>query len=526
MGLFSKKLEISQEKKSIFKFEQPIIPNIPDIIDKTKLDVKYPLISPYVYAHVFWDSTNNELVYNIEEPVLDEKEKKLLSVLEDGIRELINISFISVKDPNIIIEYLEKNIRVLLNELQIKISDDTLIKIMYYIYRDFVGLNEIEPLLRDYFIEDIECNGANTPIYIVHRRYKNLRTNIIYNDIKELTNFVEKLAQKSGQYISYANPLLDAALPDGSRVNATYTQDISSRGPTFTIRKFTKEPWSPIKLMEFRTVSPELLAYIWLLIEHECNIMVIGGTGSGKTTLLNTFAFFIPPSSRVVSIEDTRELNILHENWLPSVTRSGIGMGAEGKRGEIDLFTLLKESFRQRPDYVIVGEVRGVEAFVLFQGMASGHPSLGTMHAEDVPTMVRRLETPPINLSPALVDSLDVVCVMITAKLGDKMVRRVKEIVEILKVEENIGEAIENKPFIWDPKKDKFFFKPDSRVFDKIVLQHGIMKQDLYREFKIRSELLMRMYRRGIFGYKEVHDIINEYYKMPHTVLKRFGIIQ
>ncbi|MCX6711501.1 MAG: type II/IV secretion system ATPase subunit, partial [Candidatus Woesearchaeota archaeon] len=198
---------------------------------------------------------------------------------------------------------------------------------MYYIYRDFVGLNEIEPLLRDYFIEDIECNGVNTPIYIVHRKYKNLKTNIIYNDIKVLTDFVEKLAQKSGQYISYANPLLDAALPDGSRVNATYTQDISSRGPTFTIRKFTKEPWSPIKLMEFRTVSPELLAYIWLLIEHECNIMVIGGTGSGKTTLLNTLAFFIPPSSRVVSIEDTRELNILHENWLPSVTRSGIGMG-------------------------------------------------------------------------------------------------------------------------------------------------------------------------------------------------------
>ncbi|MCX6711951.1 MAG: ATPase, T2SS/T4P/T4SS family, partial [Candidatus Woesearchaeota archaeon] len=174
----------------------------------------------------------------------------------------------------------------------------------------------------------------------------------------------------------------------------------------------------------------------------------------------------------------------------------------------------------------IVGEVRGVEAFVLFQGMASGHPSLGTMHAEDVPTMVRRLETPPINLSPALVDSLDIVCVMTTVKLKDTIVRRVKEVVEILRVEENIGETIENKPFIWDPRKDKFFFKSDSRVFDKIVLQHGLLKQELYREFRVRTELLMRMYRKGISGYKEVHDIINEYYKAPHIVLKRFGIIQ
>ena len=146
-------------------------------------------------------------------------------------------------------------------------------------------------MLKDYFIEDIECNGIKTPIYIVHRKYRNLKTNIIYNELNELTNFVEKLAQKSGKYISYANPLLDAQLPDGSRINATYTQEISAHGPTFTIRKFTKEPWTPIKLMQMKTVSPEILAYLWLLIENGCNMMIIGGTGSGKTSFLSSISF-------------------------------------------------------------------------------------------------------------------------------------------------------------------------------------------------------------------------------------------
>ena len=174
-------------------------------------------------------------------------------------------------------------------------------KLMYYVYRDFVGLNEIEPLLKDYFIEDIECNGAKTPIYIVHRKIQEpLERNVIFNDMQKLTSFVEKLAQKCGKYISYANPLLDGRLPDNSRVNATFTEDISTRGPTFTIRKFTAEPFSPVRLMQLRTVSPEILAYLWLLVEHESNFVVIGGTGSGKTSMLNGLAFFIPPQARIV----------------------------------------------------------------------------------------------------------------------------------------------------------------------------------------------------------------------------------
>ncbi|MEK6861723.1 MAG: type II/IV secretion system ATPase subunit, partial [Nanoarchaeota archaeon] len=368
----------------------PALPRLPRIEDKTKVNVRYTLISPYVSVHIYWNKEIGELIYEIEEPKLNENEKLVLENLEESIEEHINVNVLVEKTTESMIDYIDKNSRLLIEELGLKLSEDSYRKIFYYLYRDFVGLNEIEPIVKDYFIEDIECNGINTPVYVTHRIYRNLRTNIIYNSIDKISSFVEKLAQRCGKYISYASPLLDGSLLDGSRVNATYTTDISSRGPTFTIRKFTKIPWTPIQLLEMGTLSPEMLAYLWLLLEYKSNILIAGGTASGKTTLLNAIAFFIPPEARVVSIEDTRELNFARENWLPSVARMAFGTQ---KIGEVDLFSLLKNSFRQNPDYVIVGEVRGKEASVLFQGMASGHPSIGTIHADSVDTLIKRLET-------------------------------------------------------------------------------------------------------------------------------------
>jgi len=500
------------------------IPVLPDFAKKVDINVKYPLLAPYSYAHIHWDENEKEVIYDVVEPPLNESELKVLKSLERGIEELINISFINIKDEETVISYLEKNAKVLLSELGIRPPRDVFMKLMYYIYRDFVGLNKIESLMHDYHIEDIECNGLDTPLYIVHRKYRNLKTNVTFQTNEELMNFTEKLAQKCGKYISYANPILDGRLPDKSRVNATYTQDISSRGPTFTIRKFTSEPWSPIKLIEVKTASPELLAYLWLLIEYESNVMVIGGTGTGKTSLLNSLCFFMPPQARIVSIEDTHELNLLHTNWLPSVTRETTGVGGESKLGEVSLFTLLKNSFRQRPDYVIVGEIRGEEAYVLFQGAASGHPTMSTMHADEVETMIRRLETPPINLPPALVETLDAVVVMSQSRIGGQEVRRIKNVTEIMKVGVKLGGLDKNIPFVWDPQSDRFFFKKESYIFKKLEAEYGLKREQIQTEFKRRTLLLWEMYKRGIKGYKEVHEIISAYYKTPLEVLNRFNI--
>lgn len=498
----------------------PPIPALPRFADKTQIDVRYSLIQPFANAHIHWDSELGELIYDIEEPILNEEEKNAIRKLEDAMIELINVNVVTEKTPDKLMEYIDKTAKFLISELNLKIRDESYEKIFYYLYRDFIGLNEIEPLIRDYFIEDIECNGADTPIYIVHRTYRNVRTTLKFKDMGKLASFVEKLAQRTGKYVSYSEPLLDGTLPDGSRVNATYTEDVTSRGPTFTIRKFTKVPWTPTQLIALNTLSPEMLAYFWMLVQYKSNIFIAGGTASGKTTLLNAIAFFIPPEARVVSIEDTRELNLPRENWVPAVARVAMG---SGNVGEIDLFDLLKNSFRQNPNYVIVGEVRGKETFVLFQGMASGHPSISTMHADSVDTLIKRLETPPIELSPTLLNALDCVAIMTHAIVNNRETRRLRECVEIIKARED-GTALVNTPFIWNPANDVFYFKKESKVFEKISLRYGIPTQKLQEEFLRRTKLLYLLYQKKVFGFDEVRRIVNDYYRNPVEVLQRYGL--
>lgn len=498
----------------------PPLPALPRVKDKKQLDVRYVVISPFTSVHIHWDNKINELVYEVEEPILNENEKAALQQIENAMLELINVNVAVENTMEATTEYIDKTARLLIDELNIRISAESYEKIFYYLFRDFIGFNEIDPVLKDYFIEDIECNGVNTPVYIIHRIYRNLRTNIVYKDLDKLASFIEKLAQRTGRYISYAQPLLDGSLPDSSRVNATYTKDVTSRGPTFSIRKFTTTPWTPTQLISFGTLSPEMLAYFWLLIENKSNIVIAGGTASGKTTLLNAIAFFIPPEARIVSIEDTREVNLPKENWLPAVSRASIGIG---KIGEVDLFSLLKSSFRQNPDYLIVGEVRGKEAFVLFQGMASGHSSLSTIHADSVDTLIRRLQTPPIELSPTLVNSLDCVAIATHAIAKKQETRRVREIVEIVNVNRD-GTALINTPFIWNANEDKFYFKKQSKVFEKISVRRGIPLEKLQNELIIRAKLLYELYRRKIFGFDEVGRIVNDYYKNSLEVLNKYGI--
>ncbi len=498
----------------------PAIPPLQKIKDKKTIDVRYFLIAPYVFAHIYWDPKKFEVVYEVEEPKLDEQETLYKERLVEAMRNLINFDTIIEDDREILLEYIDKRFKILATEFGMDFSYETYKKIYYYLVRDFVGMNQAEPLLRDYFVEDIECNGVDTPIYVVHRIFRNLKTNVIFKGSEELSSFVEKLAQRCGKYISYAKPILDGSLPDGSRVNATYTKDITSRGPTFTIRKFTITPWTPPQLIGFKTLSPEMAAYLWMLIEHKMNLLISGGTSSGKTTLLNAVAFFIRPESRVVSIEDTREINLPRENWLPSVARTATGIGGVG---EVDLFMLLRSSFRQNPDYVIVGEVRGKETYVLFQGMASGHSSISTIHADSVESVIRRLETPPIELSPTLLNVLDAVCIMTHATVDGHETRKLREIVEIIEVQPD-GSAETNTPFMWNPVDNRFYYKRNSKVFEKISKKSGISFETLNLEFKRRIQILTELFRRNTVGFLEVQEVINRYYKNPTAVLQEFGI--
>jgi archaeal flagellar protein FlaI len=513
-------------RTGIQNYPIPMINFNPEVVqfekpeDKTQINIRYTLIEPFAFAHIYWNKEISEVVYEVEEPVLNDREKAIKEQIIMAMRDLINFDSVVDGSTEVLLIYIDKRFRLLARELGFNMSWDSYQKIYYYLCRDFIGFNEAEPIIRDYYVEDIECNGADAPIYVVHRKFRNLQTNVKFPTIEGLASFVEKIAQRSGKYISYAKPILDGSLPDGSRVNATYTQDITSRGPTFTIRKFTKTPWTPPQLIAFKTLSPEMLAYLWLIIEYKMNLLIAGGTASGKTTLLNAIAFFIAPEARVVSIEDTRELNLPRENWLPSVVRSATGLG---NAGEVDLFQLLRASFRQNPDYVIVGEVRGKEAYVLFQGMASGHSSISTLHADSLDTVVKRLETPPIELSPTLLNVLDCVCIMTHAIVKKEETRKLKEVVEVVNVNAT-GVATTNTPFTWNSHEDKFYFKKQSKVFEKIQKRYGITTRELQLEFKRRVQLLYQMYTRNIFEFKDVQVIINEYYKRPAFVLEKFGI--
>jgi len=523
-GYFWKKLHEEEMKElPTFKVEYPQnFSDLPTFKNISETNVRYPLIIPFANAHIVWNPDISQVQYLLEEPEMSVEDEKILSKVSNELIDMIQVGFNAVKDERKIIDYLEKQIMKILNSMEIKLEPKQMEKIMYYIYRNFVGLNRIEPLLRDPWIEDIACDGVGVPLYVVHRKYGSLQTNIVFNDLDELREFVIKLAERCGRYVSYAEPILDGSLPDGSRVNASLAGDVTTKGPTFSIRKFSKRPFSPIEIIELGTASSEIMAYFWYLMENGASILIAGGVATGKTTFLNAICMFIPPEAKIVSIEDTRELRIPHEHWVPTVTRLGFGipMVTGEKYGEITLFDLLKGSFRQNPDYVIVGEVRGKEAYVMFQGMSSGHPSLCTFHAGSIDTVIKRLTTPPIELPATLVESLDVVAIIVHAKEKGKSARRIKEIEEIKYVDPKTLKAVTYRVAEWDPQTDKYKFFTNSFVLNKIAKNKGIKFEDAIKDVSRKKNVLDWMLKNNIKDFEQVNKIINDFYKNPEKILK------
>jgi len=397
----------------------------------------------------------------------------------------------------------------------------------YFIKRDFIGLGPVEPMFQDMSIEDISCDGTNIPIYIYHRdpKFGSLRTTVAFADEDNLNSFVMKLAQRCGRSISVADPLLDGALPDGSRVQATFGTGISIKGSNFTIRKFTKDPLTFADLVNYGTVSAEMLAYLWIAIEHGKSILIAGPTACGKTTLLNSLSLFIRPELKIISIEDTPELRLPHENWVSQVSRTGFGPeGVSGKKlGEISLFDLLKASLRQRPDEIIVGEVRGKEAYVLFQQIATGHPGMSTIHAESMEAVINRLITPPIELPASLVQHLDVLLVMTRQRMHGKYIRRIKEVVEVIGFSPDKDRPFLNKPYTWTPASDKFQYEGKSGVLKEIMETMGTTPEGIFGELDRRVKVIEWMATSQIRDYKNVGKVVSEYYQTPEAVLDRIS---
>ncbi len=494
--------------------QNPHIISLPDI--KEKKIVRYPLIEPYAYASINWNPISDEIIYNVVEPILAPEEKKMFKKIREGLIQVIDVSLSKIKQNTTLIKYLESKVQYVIKEYNMKMTPVQYLRIMYYVYRDFVGLNRIEPLMYDPNIEDIGVDGVNIPAYIVHRKYGSIRTNIVFDDEEELREFVIKLAEKCDRYISYAEPLLDGALPDGSRVQASLANDVTTKGPTFSIRKFKEIPFTPIEMIKDGTLSSEMLAYLWFIVENGQNILVCGGVSTGKTTLLNAISLFIPPEAKIVSIEDTRELNLPHENWIPSVARLGFGGSSVG---EVSMFDLLKESFRQNPDYIIVGEVRGKEAYILFQAMSSGHPSLATMHGGSTDAILKRLETPPIELPIGLLEALDIIIIMVHAREKGKSARRLKEIDEIRSIDSENGKANYTRVFNWVPSTDSFEYSGSSWVLNKISKERGLSLMEINTELTRRKKFINWMVESDIIEMEKITKFIKSYYKDKKSIM-------
>jgi len=489
---------------------------IPEIPHRKEIEF-YAVNPPYAYVRISYDLETEERLYEVIEPELSEGEKMLISELKDFLIESIDVDFGELKKHGAK-EYLREKIEEMLKKYGIRVSEGTKNKVEYYIVRDFIGFGKIDPIMRDVFVEDISCDGPGIPIFVYHRKHESLKTNILFENDDELDYFVIRMAQIAGKHISISNPLVDATLPDGSRVQLTLGREVTTRGSTFTIRKFRAEPMTPPELIDLGTFSTEMMAYFWLSVDAGRNIMFAGGTASGKTTSLNAVALFIRPEMKIVSIEDTREINLPHPNWIPGVTRETF---IEGAAGEIDMYDLLRAALRQRPEYIIVGEIRGKEAYVLFQAMATGHSTFSTIHGDSAESVIHRLENPPINIPRIMLRHLDILSIQLQMRDGEKRVRRCRNITEVVGLDTRTGELITNEVFRWNPNKREFEYSGKSYVLNEIREQRGWSRDELMEELRRRYEILEWMRKRGIKNYRDVTKVIVGYYRAPEKIMER-----
>jgi len=475
---------------------------------------RYWVDMPFVFVSINYDPEENEHLYYVVEPELDEWEVTLLENLVDDLRDtLIHRRRVGERNTE---QVIKTELQSIIEEYGVVVDMNTFYRFLYYLDRRFRGYEKLDPIMKDPYIEDISCDGYDTPVFVYHSNYTDVKTNIEFGE-EDLDDFVVRLAQRSGRTISIGDPLAHAMLPDGSRSELALGTEVTPHGSAFTIRKYSEDPFTPVTLIDYGTFGLDHMAYLWLAIENNKSLIFAGGTASGKTTSMNAVSMFVPPRSKVLTIEDTQEIRLYHDNWLSAVTRENVGEGSD-----VDMYDLLRSALRHRPEYIIVGEVRGEEAMTLFQAMNTGHTTYSTMHADSIQTVINRLENDPINVPRAMIQSLDILSIQTISHAAGERVRRTRELAEVVGIDQRTGDLDYQSIFSWQPADDEFRSSiGQSRILAEIREEQGWSQLQLQRELRNRKRVIEYARSKDVTDYQTFTAIVNEYYADPEGVLDR-----
>jgi len=503
--------------------------------DNKKPNLIYPAHKNGVFVHILFNKNRERNFYIPIEPTLNMDHKIIMQSLEtkilelgrklkkldvDGDREKQMLALVdrvtTVTDQpkislfNKYLGFLSKDAGI----VRLKVTQRELEALRYLFVRDKLGLGILDPLIVDPYIEDISCSGTGN-VFVEHKIFKSLSSAVIFSTNDELDSFVQWLSERVKKPVSYKNPISDATLPDGSRINIVFGNEVSKRGSNFSIRKFNEIPLSIFEVLDFGTLNYEILAYLSLVIGNGMNVFVSGETASGKTTLMNAVTTFIPPLAKIITIEDTPELQVPHKNWLREVVQTN---KTEGEASGVTIFDLLKAALRQRPNEIMIGEIRGREGNVAFQAMQTGHSVMATFHAASVEKLIQRITGDPILVPKNYVDNLNVVILTSQVKLPNgKLGRRITGISEIVGYDSALESFSFIESFKWNQETDGFEFTGYMTSYileNKIAPKLGIpshKKQRIYAEMDRRAKILMKLHKEmGISGFYEVLDVLNK----------------
>lgn len=468
----------------------------------------YPLKPPFSYAWIFQDDSEGGYFYVVDELNMTREEREVYKQLKNTLEY-------ELKAPRIdetLTESFQRQLPSIIDEkpaMLSRIDQVGLRKILYYLERDLIGYGKIDGLISDPYIEDISCLGVNKPVFLFHRKYENARTNIIYTDEEELDDFITRVVHRQGKHVSIAHPIVDLTLPGKHRLAVSFGKETTPAGTSFTIRKFREDPITIVDLILNETIDESIGAYLWMLMENKMSVMIVGPTGAGKTTALNAIACLVRPDFKMISVEEVSEINLPQENWVSTIARPGFGGDSEG---EVTLYDLIKSAVRHRPALILVGEVRGEEAYVLFQALATGHGGMCTMHAEDVETVIKRLTQPPMNIPPGILTLMNCVIVVKQVKnstflAGSERKFSTRKFVRISEIDNSGGV---HDVFTWNPSGDYFQKNLEgSYLLFKMAKNLAVPQIVVEQEFERRKQILLKMVEKGLRDFRSVHKALN-----------------